>query len=211
MADEAAPLEGESTDKNQDSTPLEGEPPEVDTTPDTHDIVSRAELKKIRSETASLRRRAKDAEAELEKLRTEQLSESEKAIVEARQEARKEALGEVNQRLIAAEIRAAAATAGAIDTDDVVQLVDATQITVEDDGTIVGVNDVVAALLEAKPHLVRSEPRFTVPGDGGGGASSALPSFTRSQLADNSFYRANEDAIRAALRDGRIIDDRVGQ
>lgn len=197
MADEAAPLEGEHTDPStSESAPPEGEHTETDTTAST-DAVSRAELKKIRSETASLRRRTKDAESELEKLRTEQLSESEKAIAQARQEARQEALGEANQRVIAAEIRAAAAAAGAIDPDVVVKLVDPAEITIADDGTIADVSDVVAALLETKPFLVKQESRFN--GTADQGASGRPSQLTRDDLKTMS---ANE--INTARREGRL-------
>lgn len=197
MADDAAPPEGELTDPSSDDAPPEGAQPEPGKT-DPGDTVSRAELKKIRSETASLRRRAKEAESELEKLRTEQLSESEKAIAQARQEARQEALGEANQRVIAAEIRAAAAAAGAIDPDDVVALIDSSGIAVDDDGTVTGTTDAVRALLKAKPHLVRQdEPRFRVPGDGGSQGSS-------SQLTRDDLQRMSPSAINAARRDGRL-------
>lgn len=190
----------------QPTAPPEGDPPVADTDAETPppegdsqpaDAVSRAELKKIRSETAALRRRTKEAEAELEKLRTEQLSETEKAIAEARNVARQEVLGEVNQRLVAAEIRAAAAKAAAIDPDDIVKLVDTAQVAVDDQGDIVGVDEAVAELLEAKPHLVKQpDPRFKVPADGG--------ATNQRQLTREDLKRMSPSQINAARKDGQL-------
>jgi hypothetical protein len=61
------------------------------------------------------------------------------------------------------------------------------------------------------PHLIRSNQK---PGEGSPKSPLFVPDFTvlkpsfkRSQLQDERFYRENEKQILEAVREGRIIDD----
>lgn len=212
MSTDPEPSDAPASSDAEDQTAPAETPDGPSATDDTAEL-NEGGKKALASERKARRdaeRRMKQLETELDEFRTSQLTDQEKAVATARTEGKAEADEAWQQRWLSAEVRAEAARQGAIDPDDIVRLIDLEGVSVTD-GQADGVTEAVTDLLGTKPHLVRSEPRFTVPGDGGEGTSSALPTFTRTQLADNSFYRANETAIRAAMRDGRIIDDRVGQ
>lgn len=115
-------------------------------------------------------KRAKDLEAEVAALKAAQMSDHEKAIDAARKEAadqaRTEALGTVNERLLKSELKAA--TAGQlldaaakdllVDTDVALKLLGLDEIPVTDSGDIDGeaISQAVAAYVTARPHLAAS-------------------------------------------------------
>jgi hypothetical protein len=116
-------------------------------------------------------RSRKAADSELEKLRTASLSETEKAIAEAKAAGRTEALAETGKRLAAAELRAAAAAAG-LDVAEVLDLVDLTRFVGEDG------NPDEKAIAEAVTKFagLRGEPAVTTrPGLDLGPRASAMP------------------------------------
>lgn len=99
------------------------------------------------------RKARKDAETALDKMRGEHATDAEKALAQAHADGRTEALGEINARLLDAEVRAAAGGRLA-DPADAVRLLDMGAL-VDDDGHVDP--DAVAAavdeLVEAKPYL----------------------------------------------------------
>lgn len=77
--------------------------------PQGSESISVEEAKKLRSEANALRRRTKEAEAELEKLRTASMDEHQREIEKAKAEARAEALREARVEVVQSKIEAAAA------------------------------------------------------------------------------------------------------
>lgn len=105
-------------------------------------------------------KRAKDLEAELAKLREASMSEQEKAVEVARAEARKEAMGTANRRLVAAEVRAAAGGKLA-DPQDAVRFIELDQFGVDDDGEVdaKAIARAVDELVKEKPYLAAGATR----------------------------------------------------
>ena len=169
--------------------------------------------RKARRDAEALAKRQAD---ELDKLRTSQLDENERAIKEARDAGRTEALTSVNRKLVEAEARAAAA--GKLANPALAaRLLDLDQFVPSDGSDIDG--DAIAAaideLVKAEPYLGVQEqttpPPATPPPPAGTvtpGAQSGSPAtFKRSQLRDPQFYAANKDAILKAASEGRITND----
>lgn len=99
---------------------------EVAVTPATGNDDQAAEVEKWKALARKHEDRAKEnanAAKELDKLRAAQMSETERAVAEAKAAGRAEALAESGKRLAAAEFRAAAAAAG-LDVAAVIDLVD---------------------------------------------------------------------------------------
>lgn len=159
------------------------------------------------------------AEARVAELERQGQTDQERAVTDAREQARREALGEVNARLVAAEVRARAA--GKLANPELAaRLLDLDQFVPSDgediDGDAIGA--AIDELVTAEPYLAASpatgdddtgndDPppkRGTVPA----GARGDNPvTFSRSQLRDPSFYAANRDAILKAASEGRITND----
>jgi hypothetical protein len=108
---------------------------------------------KLKATLAAERRARAAAEREANKLRDEHATDAEKAVAAAREEGRREALGQVAGRMVEAEVRAAAAGKLA-DPADAIRLLDLTGF-VDDAGEIDGKAIVAAVdeLVEAKPYL----------------------------------------------------------
>lgn len=130
-------------DPPPDPDPPEGDPPERDPGDDA------GAKRALRAERA----RAKKLEDELTKLRNEHASDADRAVAAARDEGRKEALAEVNTRILNAEVRAAAGGRLA-DPADATRLLDPADL-VDDDGNVdpKAVAGAIDALLDAKPYL----------------------------------------------------------
>lgn len=97
---------------------------------------------------------AKAAQAELEKLREASLSETERAINQARKESREETQRELNVRLVKAEAKAVA-TGRLADPEDITRYIDLSQFEVDDDGNVdvKALNKEIDVLLKSKPYL----------------------------------------------------------
>lgn len=132
-------------------------------------------------------KRAQTLEAELEKFRSDAMSEQERAIADARKEAaeaaRNEVLGEVLRDRVADRIRAAAGTQ-LNDPEDAVRLLDPEEFI--DDGQIKDgsiISAAIATLLKDKPYL--SAMPGTGSGEGGPrGAASPKPGTSDPLLRD---------------------------
>lgn len=146
--------------------------PSTDAPDDTADLgdAGKKALADERSARRAAERAAKAVQDELEKLKSESMSATEKAIAEAKAQGRKEALVTANQRLLRAEIRANAAGKMA-DPGDAAALL----------GDLDGFLDASGepdskAIAKAIDDLVKSKPylRSAVlnPGDADGGGRS---------------------------------------
>lgn len=116
---------------------------------------------------------AKAAKAELEKLRAASMSEQEKAVAAARTEGKTEALKTANARLLAAEVKAAAAGKLA-DPSDAVSMLDLSKFEIDDDGNVdlKAVSAAIAKLIEKKPYLAANRPGSFDGGARGGQSGS---------------------------------------
>ncbi|MEW9697951.1 scaffolding protein [Paenibacillus sp. SI8] len=153
------------------------------------------------------RERLKQAEAERSKA---ELSEKERLEAEkkeavdkaqAAEEAREKALTTANQRLIKSEFRALARESGIRPDalDDAFKLADTSAVSVDDDGNVVGVKDVIEALVKDKPYLaeVKKEPTPKKIGEGTNHADDKTQKTAEQLLAD---------AADKARKSGRIED-----
>jgi hypothetical protein len=149
-----------------------------------------------------LKRKAED----YDKLQAANLSEAEKLqkSLEAANEKASTAESRMKKALTRAAIVSAASQAGARDPNLVVKLIDSDALEITEDGEVKGAEDAVTALLASHDYLKGGG--FTASGDGGQRTSAGLPSFTRDQIADPTFYREHKDEITLAARQGRITD-----
>lgn len=117
----------------------------------------RNENKRRREETAELRSKLDASEAEKKKLADDHkkaLDDAAKAAEDAKKAAVDEVRNENNARIINTEIRAQATKLGARDVDDLLKILDASDITIDDKtGNVVGADKAIEKLKEAKPHL----------------------------------------------------------
>lgn len=100
-------------DTSTDDTEPDTTDQTTDTSTDTDDVDWKAEAEKYKALHRKQEERAKvnaKAAKELERLKADQMSETEKAVAEAEQRGRQSALTEAGERLAAAEIKAALAT-----------------------------------------------------------------------------------------------------
>jgi len=126
-------------------------------------------------------------------------------------------VGTLKDIKITKELLSAGQSGGLIDPSDAVAQL-AGRLSLNDDLDIVDVKtdrvasiaELVSQLVKAKPHLVASGQRT-----GQGSAPPGTPSvsstkktiYTRSQLRDSDFFKANEKDIMLAAQEGRIKDD----
>ncbi len=145
-----------------------------------------ADLARERDARQAETKRAKQLEAELDKLRAGAMSETEKAIEQAKKEGRAEAGATYNKRLVQAEVRAAAAGKLA-DPEDAIRFLDLDQFKVDDDGDVdkKPITKALEDLVKAKPYLSAGATRPTGDADQGargGPAGSSMNDLIRSAL-----------------------------
>jgi len=159
------------TDAATDAPPADEAPAEEPTAaPADDDGLGDAGKKALAAERAAAKaaeKRAKAAEAELEKIRLANASDAEKAAAAAKAEGRAEALAVSNARLLRAEVKAAAA--GVLnDPDDAVRLLDLDEFEVDEDGEVdaKAIKAAVQRLADAKPYLAVGAKPAALPGGG---------------------------------------------
>lgn len=108
-------------------------------------------IKEIRQEAASYRTKAKEIE---ERQRKEQLSEDERKIEEAVNEATTAQRTKFNEQLKRIEAQRALAEAKIINPQRSLRLIDLDKVTVDDEGNIKGLEEEIEALKEDYPNLV---------------------------------------------------------
>ena len=133
-------------------------------------------VKDLRTEAAKYRTKAKELEGKLQTLPGEITAKVlaalgmepdpdknfEKQLAEAQAKAQ-EAEKRANERLVRAEVISLATDMGLVDADAALALMDRTDVTVKDDGTVDGVKEALEALVAAKPWL-KKEQKTTVGG-----------------------------------------------
>lgn len=113
--------------------------------------------------------------------------------------------GQLKQTRIENAVTLEAAKLGVVDPVAAVKLLDQSNISVSDDGTISGVAEAVKALQTSSPYLFKTPAQGSVgsgtnPANGGNTQSE----FSYSQIQDLAFYKANQAAIDKAVAEGRI-------
>lgn len=118
------------------------------------DQATEKHLTDLRKENASWRTKLRKAETELGKLKDSKASEIDQARAEARQEALAEATAEANQRILRAEV-IAAASGKLHDAADAVAQLDLTKYEVNEKGDVdrKAIAADIDELLKAKPYL----------------------------------------------------------
>ncbi len=115
--------------------------------PTEKEMFSAEYVKELRAENANYRTRASEAKAE---------KEAAEAKVIAAQQAADEKVAEAskaaNQRIIRSELKASALKAGMVDLDGL-KLADLSSISLDDKGEVVGADELMKSLKEAKPYL----------------------------------------------------------
>ena len=188
MADETAPPE--NTENAAASLTVSGDLTSATGTTGavvTYDTLGDAGKKALDAERAERRKaekRAKELDAELAKFREASMSEQERAVEIARREAATATLAAVNQRILKAEIRAAAGGRLA-DPEDAVRFLDTDEFAVTEDGEV-DQRAVLAAidrLLKMKPYLAAGATRPA--GDADQGARGAAMALNGDPLLDS--------------------------
>lgn len=166
------PIPAGGADDDPTANSPDGDEPEPDSDGDDSDPedalgdAGKRALQAERDRAKAAEKRAKDLERRLDELETAQLDENERAIKQARDEARTEVMAEVNGRIAAAEARALAA-AKTRDPEAAVQLLGDLTDFVADSGDVDA--DAMSAalddLLERKPYL-KPEATATAPAGG---------------------------------------------
>lgn len=145
-------------------------------------------------------------EAEVAELRKGQMSAEEKAIADAKDAGRAEALAAVNARLVAAEVKAAAVGKVA-DPALVPKLIDLSTFAPDADGNVDGkaITSAIDALLAEHPYLAAVPSKPPVPGSGDAGPKGS-PNPGQLTQADLVRMRreGREDDIAQAFREGRF-------
>lgn len=121
---------------------------------------------------------------------------------------RDEANKKVQQSLIDNQITLHASKSGIVDIDAALKLIDRTNIKIDDNGTVTGVEDSVKSLLESKSYLKGNQNNITIGNATNPSGTSAVKKFTLSQIQDPKFYQENQkDILEAYKTPGAIIDD----
>lgn len=124
--------------------------------------------KAILADLAKERDRRQAAEQELNQFREAQKTEYQKAIDQAKAETKAEVEGTSRERVLKAEIKAAAAGRLA-DPKDAIRLLDLSKIKINDDGEVDSdaVSTAIEELIDAKPYLAINERSPRGSADGG--------------------------------------------
>jgi hypothetical protein len=151
---------------------------------------AKAEAKRIADEFAALKAQVEGKQAEFE-------AEKKARELEAA------ALSKANERILKAEVRAAAA-AKLADPQDALRFLDLSTFEVGTDGEVDG--DAVASaindLIQTKPYLAAQGKRFEGSADGGARNDAAQTA----QLTDSDLERMSPEQIEEARKAGRLND-----
>jgi hypothetical protein len=171
----AMPVAGGATPPQTPPAPPAADPLTTSPTPATGDPdalgdAGKRALDAMKAEREAAKERAKAAEKALADLQAATLSDSEKAIAEAKKAGGAEVLAKVTARIRQAEARAALIAAGAQASlvDLAVRADEFTALKVSDDGEIEGLEAAIAAFQKAHPDIF-TKPAKPAPGSADGG------------------------------------------
>ncbi|MCY8047651.1 phage scaffolding protein [Bacillus haynesii] len=206
----------EPEDPNAQSTAGEPEPTPTEQSQGTEKTFTQAELDEIlnkrlereKKKQAELEEKAKRLEelekaeeerkkaemSEAERLRTEK-EEAAKKAEEASEKAKK-AEESANQRIINTELRAIARSLNANDPNQVLALLDKSAVQIDEDGNVIGAEEVVAAFKESSPWMFKQP----IGADASGGSNPAKNNLQTEIVAKE---KELEEAKQKALKDNR--------
>lgn len=163
---------GTSTDAASQTTTTDQQQQNGNNSDQLGDAGKRAlDAERAARQTADRARKA--AEKELETLRSQSMSDAEKAVAAAKAEGRSEALTAANERLVKAEVRIAAAGKLA-DPADAVRFLDLADFKVDADGEVdaKAVAKAIDQLVKDRPYLAAGTTKVQGSGDGGARGTS---------------------------------------
>lgn len=167
------PATGAVTEPQQAQTPLTTQPTE--TVDSLKAQVARLEsaVKDANRESASRRKRLDELEAAEAKRAQESLSETDRLKAQLADAQRSAALAqeESARTVVRSVVVAQAAAMNFADPNDAYGLIDLANISINEDGKVVGVEDALKKLAEAKPYLKRATAPRLPPTSPGAGAS----------------------------------------
>lgn len=197
-----------------DATPVDGAAPEQDPTPAAEAVPGeealgdpgKKALDAMKAERNAARAEAKSRADEIAQLRARiEGKEAEYAAEQAKRATEAAALAKANERILKAEIRAAAAGKLA-DPADALRYLDPSTFDVGDDGETdaAAIAAAIDDLISTKPYLAAQGRRFQGGGDGGARKETdALPQLTESEV--KALYDARKyGEIEAARKAGRL-------
>jgi hypothetical protein len=188
MPDNETPVTGNGTN---------GETPATGTgaTPTPEEIESlRAALKAANKESADRRKRLEALEADEAKRKEAELSEVEKADQRAKAaEAKAQGLEQRwRDGMLRSAVTVEASKLQFYDPEDAFRLADLTALTVNEDGTVTGVEDALKALVKAKPHLVKT-------------TTTTPPPDVNAQNRGRTATPTTDELVAAKLRSGNYV------
>jgi len=168
----------------------------------------RAALDKERKARRDADRQLKQLRKELDELRAQQQAgadqdTAQQAADKARREAEAAALAKANTRILAAEVKAAAAGKLA-DPSDAARYLDMSEFEVSDDGTVDSdaIAEAISDLIKAKPYLAAKASGFQGTGDGGARRNGSAPQ----QVTEAQLKTMTPQQIVKARQEGRLAD-----
>ena len=184
--------------------PVEKDPPGAEELGDK----GKKALDAMKAERNAAREEARKAAEELARLKAE--AEGKQAEFAAQQKAREveaAALAKANERILKAEVRAAAA-AKLADPADALRFIDLSSLEVGDDGEVD--SDAIAAaiddLIKNKPYLaVQDGKRFQGGADGGARKESQPKQLSKADV-DRMYANKQYDEIEKARQEGRLAN-----
>ncbi|HET8909137.1 MAG TPA: phage scaffolding protein [Ktedonobacterales bacterium] len=171
------------------------------------------ELAKVRKEAASHRTKLNAFEKAQADAQAAQMTDLQRAEAKAAelQRAADDRTRELQEARIEMAVERTASKLGIIDPDAAVKLLDWSKLEYDDDGKPTNVDKLLEALVKARTWLVgNGQATSTAQARiGNTGRDTQVPGvvFKTSQLEDFEFYTKNEQAIKQAMREGRILKD----
>jgi hypothetical protein len=166
----------------------------------------RAALKKERDARKAADRQLRDLRKEFDDFKAAQQAQKDgddaaAAAEQARRDAETAALAKANARILAAEVRAAAAGKLA-DPADAARYLDMSEFEVGDDGTVDSdaISEAISDLIKRKPYLAAKATGFQGTGDGGARANGSKPR----QVTDAELKSMSPQQIVKARQEGRL-------
>lgn len=162
-----------------------------------------ADERKARRDADKARKAAEARVAEMEARQAAgaQQDDAQQAAEQARRDAEAAANAKANGRILAAEVRAAAAGKLA-DPSDAARYLDLSEFEVSDDGAVdqAAIAEAISELVKKKPYLAATAQGFQGSGDGGARTGGSAPK----QLTQADLKNMSADQIVKARREGRL-------
>lgn len=168
-------------------------------------------VKELRDQAAEAKT-LKDAATAAENKRLEDNKEFE-TLAESRKTELETAQGQIKTMRIDQALTNKLVPEGVVDLEAALKLVDRSKITIDDNGVVSGIDEVLTSLKTEKTYLFNNtgtppDPSLGTPSNPTGGTPPTGPAkFKRSQLRDPKFYTEHRDEIIKAQAAGLIEDD----